>query len=56
MDTVTLLMNCRGETVAIYADASDAEARAAKFNADPFIDGEPDGDAPYTTESWKVQP
>lgn len=55
METVTMLLNARGEVVSVYADASDAEAKRDKFNADPFVEpGTADADAPYTTETWRV--
>lgn len=53
---ITLLVDCHGKTVSVWADFDDAEACAARYNADPFVAAEtPDPDAPYHTEVWTVK-
>ena len=55
-DSVTLLLNCRGATMGVYASKEAAEAVAARFNADPWLDVvTPDPDAPYSVVTWAVQ-
>lgn len=53
-NTVALLKTSGGKVSSVWSDAAKARARADGFNADPFIDGEPDPDAPYTVEEWSL--
>jgi hypothetical protein len=46
--TVTLLLNKGGEPLSLYASREAALAKAAAYNADP------DADAPYSCETWRV--
>lgn len=55
METVALLKSVTGEVIAIYASAVEAQALVDRYNSDPFVDGEPDVDAPYSVETWSVQ-
>lgn len=49
--TAFFLVSKDGVQCAAFAKKDDAEAKAAKYNADPFIEeGSPDPDAPYRVE------
>lgn len=52
---VTLLLKADGSVASVWASTPVAEAIAAKYNAEPFIDGEPDPDAPYSVKTWSVR-
>lgn len=52
--TVTLLLRQSGHVCSVWADHEAALEQARVFNADPFVDGEPDPDAPYRVERWAV--
>lgn len=52
---VTLLLTKSGHPIAVYAEEAAATAVRNRFNDYPNLDGgDPDPDAPYTTETWSV--
>jgi len=54
MKTVTLILTKDGKVTCIYQDQAAAEYKVRQYNADPFIDGDPDPDAPYTAQTWAL--
>jgi hypothetical protein len=54
LEVVALVLNAEGFVTSVWASQGEAEAHAAKYNADPFVDGEPDTDAPYRVQVWCV--
>jgi hypothetical protein len=54
-EQVALVLTVDGRVASIWASKEAAEAHAAKYNADPFMAlGEPDPDAPYSVQVWRV--
>lgn len=53
-DTVALVLKADGSVGSVWASKEAAEAHVAAYNADPFIDGELDLDAPYRVQMWWV--
>lgn len=53
--TVAMLLNKDGRAVSVWAAREEAEERARRYNADPFVEpGTTDPDAPYTVEVWAL--
>lgn len=51
---VALLLKADGSVASVWASTTVAEAIAQKYNADPFVDGQPDPDAPYRVQVWRL--
>lgn len=54
MGTVAVILKADGSIVSVYGDTETARQKVARFNADPYIAGHPDPDAPYTVQVWWV--
>jgi len=55
MKTIAILVGAKSGNVEVFASRVDAENRAEKLNADPFLEpGLPDLDAPYSVQEWTV--
>ena len=56
MSDVTLMISSSGQVLVVYRDMAEAAATRDRYNADPELrEGQPDGDAPYTTQTWAVR-
>jgi hypothetical protein len=53
---VWVLKTAHNQMVSLYADQPSADAKRDRWNTDPFLSpGEPDPDAPYVVERWRIQ-
>lgn len=57
-NTVGILKSKHGHTLAVFADAAEAQRKCDEYNANPQIEpgtDSPDYDAPYSVEVWTVR-